>query len=178
MNKKKLAGIAALCLAAAAIFLKTRRSIPKGVKAIKPFDIKKYLGKWYEIARFDYRFEKNMINTSAEYFANEDESVRVINRGLDLQKGKFKEAEGKAVFAGNKKEGRLKVSFFWPLFEGYNVIALDPGYNYAMVAGKNKDYLWFLSRGKTMPAEVKSAYLKKARSLGFNTDQLNWIRQE
>src|SRR5690606_15589272 len=136
--------------------LRTGVSIPKGAHAIRPFDLKKYIGKWYEIARLDMRFEKNLNNVTAEYSLNEDGSVRVDNRGYDYLSDKWKESIGKARFVHTPDEGRLKVSFFGPFYSGYNVIALDPGYRYALVAGSNLNYLWILSREPGIPTSVQT----------------------
>ena len=177
MNRKQIIGIS-LAVVAGAALLKSCKTIPKGAVAVKPFYVKRYLGKWYEIARFDYRFEKNLNNTTAAYSLKDDGNIKVVNRGYDFVKGKWKEAEGKAKFAGDKDEAKLKVSFFGPFYAGYNVIAIDPDYRYALVAGKNLHYLWILSREKTIPASIKESYLQKARQLGYNTDELNWVKQE
>ena len=79
-------------------------------------------------------------------------------------------------FAGDSNEGKLKVSFFGPFYSGYNIIALDSDYKYALVAGKSLKYLWLLSREKTMPQDVKEEYLKKAKDLGYNTSELIWVK--
>ena len=103
--------------------------------------------------------------------------MKVLNRGYHSQSGKWKEATGRAIFAGDDKEGKLKVSFFWPLYSGYNVIALDNNYQYALVAGRNLDYLWLLSRERTMPATIIEDYLQQARQLGYDTTKLVWVEQ-
>jgi apolipoprotein D and lipocalin family protein len=102
----------------------------------------------------------------------------VLNRGFSTTKNKWKEATGKAKFRSDSNVGALKVSFFGPFYAAYNVIALDANYRYALVAGKNLDYLWILSREKTIPDEVKNNYLRKARDVGYNTDKLVWVKQE
>lgn len=151
------------------------RSIPKGGTAIKPFEVDRYLGKWYEIARLDFRFERNLNNTSATYTANPDGSIKVVNRGFNYKTHEWKEATSKSKFRGDKELAQLKVSFFGPFYSGYNVIALDPEYKYALVAGKNLSYLWILSREITIPDEVKQNYLKIAKDLGFKTEALIWV---
>ncbi len=178
-TKKKIyvAGAIALGATAAGIAVAKRRSIPKGIIAMKPFDIEQYLGNWYEIARFNYRFEKGLDHTTAIYTKNEDNSIQVVNRGYDRKKEKWVQDTGKAKFAGKEDVAMLKVSFFGPFYAGYNVIAIDADYKYAMVAGKNRGYLWILSREKKMPAEVKRAYLAKAEALGFKTKKLVWTAQ-
>jgi len=150
-------------------------TIPKGVKAVSSFELNRYLGKWYEIARFDFRFERGLNNTTAEYSLRSDGKVKVLNRGFDYEKKTWKEAIGKAKFAGEENIAMLKVSFFGPFYSGYNVIALDADYKYALVAGKNFDYLWILSREKTMPENIKNEYVELAKSLGFNVSEFLWI---
>ncbi|PZR38534.1 MAG: lipocalin [Azospira oryzae] len=177
MKKKYLMGTVAIA-AWAAFALNSCSTIPKGAVAVKPFNTAKYLGKWYEIARFDYRFEKNLNNVTATYSLNQDGSIHVDNRGYDFKKGKWKESIGKAKPAGDPNEAKLKVSFFGPFYAGYNVIAIDADYQYALVAGKNLDYLWLLSREKTLPENIKHNYLMKARALGYTTDELIWVEQD
>lgn len=175
-NRNLLIGCSVLAVGATLAFaLSSCKTIPKGVVAVKPFDKDKYLGKWYEIARLDFRYEKNMNNTTAEYSVNEDGSIKVVNRGYNYVKNKEQEAIGKAKFVGSPDEAKLKVSFFDPFYAGYNVIAIDSDYKYALVAGKSLKYLWILSRKPTMPEKVKQAYLKKAESLGYDVSQLVWV---
>ena len=150
-------------------------SIPKNATAVKPFDKSKYLGKWYEIARFDYRFERNLNNVTATYSLRDDGSIKVDNRGYDTKKDKWKESVGKAKFVKDPNEARLKVSFFGPFYAGYNVIAIDKDYRYALVAGRNLDYLWILSREKTIPDNIKEQYVAKAKQLGYKTEKLIWV---
>lgn len=153
-------------------------SIPKGAKAIKPFDKDRYLGKWYEIARLDMRFERNLNNVTAEYSLNDDGTIRVNNQGYDYLKKEWKQSIGKAKFAGDTNEARLKVSFFGPFYAGYNVIALDEEYKYALVTGPNLKYLWILSREKSIPPTIKQEYIKKSDSLGFKTEELIWVEHD
>lgn len=177
MEAKKIIGASLLGIISLAV-LQSCKSIPTGAVAIKPFDSSKYLGKWYEIARLDFRFEKNLDNTTAEYSLNPGGSIRVLNRGYNYKTGQWKSSAGKAKFAGDTNEARLKVSFFGPFYAGYNVIALDAGYKWALIAGRNLDYLWLLSREKTMPADIVEAYLQKARQLGYDTTKLVWVKQD
>ncbi|MBL4678672.1 MAG: lipocalin family protein [Mucilaginibacter sp.] len=163
---------------AIAIMMQSCVSIPKGVTAVKPFVQKDYLGTWYEIARYDFKFEKNLSDVSATYTLNPDGSIRVDNKGYDFIKGAWKESIGKAKPVKDAGTGRLKVSFFGPFYAGYNIIAIDPGYRYAMVAGNNLKYLWLLSREKTMPAKIQTAYLKQAKALGYDVSKLIWTKHE
>ena len=153
-------------------------SIPEGAKAVENFNKKEYLGKWYEIARLDVSFEKNLNNTSAEYSLNEDGTIRVVNRGYNTKKKKWTKAVGKAKFVEDENIGRLKVSFFGPFYGGYNVVALDPNYKYALVAGSSLKYLWLISRETSVPNKVKSDYLQIAEEIGYNTANLIWIEHD
>lgn len=158
--------------------LSRRKTIPDGVNAVNNFDKQKYLGKWFEIARFNYRFERTLNNVSAEYSLNKDGSIKVVNKGYNYKTGKYQSVEGKAKFAGDANIAKLKVSFFGPFYAGYNVIALDDDYKYALVAGQSRNYLWLLSREKTMPENVKQQYLAIAANYGFNVANLVWVKQD
>lgn len=149
--------------------------IPKEAVAVKNFEKEKYLGTWYEIARMDFRFEKNLNNTTANYSVNEDGTIKVLNKGYNYVKKEWSEAIGKAKFRGDETVAMLKVSFFGPFYAGYNVIALDSEYTYALVVGKDLGYLWILSREKTIPEAVKLEYLDIAKDLGYKTDDLIWV---
>lgn len=159
----------------AAIIIVGCAQIPDTAVAVKPFNKEKYLGKWYEIARFDYKFERNMNNVTATYSLNDDGTIKVQNRGYNFVDKEWKDATGKAKSAGDADEAKLKVSFFGPFYSGYNVVAIDENYTNALVAGKNLDYLWLLSRSKTMPEETKLKYLKLAKQIGYDTDALIWV---
>ena len=153
-------------------------AIPKGATAVQDFKADKYLGKWYEIARFDFRFEKDMDHTTAEYSKNSNGNINVKNRGYNYVKKEWKESVGEAKFVNSPTEARLKVSFFKPIWAGYNVIDLDDDYKYALVAGNNLDYLWILSREKTIPETFKQRFLEKAKALGYKTENLIWVKQD
>ena len=121
--------------------------IPNGVTAIDDFEINRYLGTWYEIARLDHRFERGLNNISATYTLRDDGGVNVLNKGWNQEDGKWEQAEGKAYFVEQPDKGRLKVSFFGPFYGGYNIIDLDKkDYTYSMVTGPDKSYFWILSR--------------------------------
>ena len=171
----KKRGVLCLLIFSLASGLLACATIPEGARAVTPFAKEKYLGKWYEIARLDFRFERDLNNTTAEYSANDDGSIRVVNRGYNYKTNEWKEAVGKAKFVSDENTAMLKVSFFGPFYSGYNVIALDAGYQYALIAGKNTDYLWILSRTPAIPAEVKQNYLQIATRLGYRTEDLIWV---
>lgn len=150
-------------------------TIPKGATAVTPFDKERYLGKWYEIARLDFRFEKDLDNTTAEYTLNDDGTIKVDNQGYNTKRGEWVRAVGKAKFVGDENIAMLKVSFFGPFYSGYNVIAIDNEYRYALVAGKSLKYLWILSRDTEIPAGIRDSYLKTAEDIGYNTADLLWV---
>ncbi len=152
--------------------------IPDKATAVQNFDADKYLGKWYEIARFDYKFERNMNQVTATYSKNPDGSIKVDNRGYDYVKNEWKESIGEARFVNSENEARLKVSFFKPFWAGYNVIELADDYKYALVVGNNLKYLWILSREKTIPENIKKQFLEKAQSIGYDTSKLIWVEQK
>ena len=151
-------------------------TIPEGAVAVKPFDKKKYLGKWYEIARLDFKYEKDLNNVTAEYSLNKNGSIRVKNRGFNTRKREWKEATGKAKFVEDENTAMLKVSFFGPFYSGYNVIAIDEQYRYALVAGESLKYLWILSRSTSIPDEIKNNYLEIAGNIGYKTSDLLWVQ--
>ena len=149
---------------------------PKGVKPVSDFNASRYLGKWYEIARLENRFEKGMEQVTATYGLRSDGGISVLNRGYDPIKNRWKESEGKAYFNGAPTTAALKVSFFGPFYGGYNVIKLDKDYQHALVSGPNRDYLWILSRSTILPETVKQDFLATARELGFPVEQLVWVK--
>lgn len=153
-------------------------SIPQKAKPVENFEVNRYLGTWYEVARFDFRFEKDLDNTSANYTLDKKGNVIVLNSGYNFVKNKWSKADGLAKFRGDKNIAALKVSFFGPFYSGYNVIALDESYQYALIAGKNLDYLWILSRTKELPDEIKTEYLKIAEEIGYDTSRLIWIKHD
>lgn len=148
-------------------------SMPKGINAINAFEINRYLGHWYEIARLDNRFERGLDHISATYTLREDGGVSVANQGRNIESGEWHKALGKAYFIEDKSIGRLKVSFFGPFYSAYNIIALDKQqYSYAMIAGSNKSSLWILSRTPKLPPAILQALITQAKALGFATDEL------
>lgn len=160
------------------IFFNSCASIPDGAKAVSNFDIHRYLGVWYEIARLDFRFEKNLNNTSAQYSLDTKGNVKVLNSGYNFARKEWKKADGKAKFRGETNIAALKVSFFGPFYAPYNVVALDRDHKYALVVGKNLDYMWILSREKTIPETIKSEYLQIAQEIGYNTSKLIWVKHD
>ena len=147
--------------------------IPQGLEPVKGFDVNRYLGTWYEIARFDHSFERGLSNVTADYTMRSDGGIDVLNKGYDRKKGAWKEAEGKAYFLGEKDVGRLKVSFFGPFYGGYNVIALDrEDYSWSVVCGPEMKYFWILARQPRMDPGRLEELVAFAAEKGFDTDGL------
>jgi apolipoprotein D and lipocalin family protein len=150
--------------------------VPEGVTTVSEFELDRYLGTWYEVARLDHRFERGMSDVTANYSMRDDGGVSVVNRGFEESKDEWTSANGKAYFVGDSNVGELKVSFFGPFYGGYNIIELDKDdYQYSLVAGPDRDYLWILSRSAELDPEVMSALVEKAKSLGFPTDELIYV---
>ena len=150
---------------------------PEGVEPVRDFDIKRYLGTWYEIARLDHSFERGATHVHADYTPRPDGGVRVVNKGFYPQKNRWKEAVGRAYPIGDPTVGHLKVSFFGPFYGSYIVFELDPDYQYAFVAGYSKKYLWLLARTPFVSDELKQRFVEKAKALGFPVDTLIWCDQ-
>lgn len=150
--------------------------IPEGVKPVTGFELNRYLGKWYEIARLDHSFERGLSRVTAEYSLRDDGGVRVVNRGFASADNEWKEAVGKAYFVRDPKTGYLKVSFFGPFYGSYVIFELDKAqYQYAFVAGYNRSYLWLLSRTPSVDAELIDRFVRRAGELGFDTDDLIFV---
>ncbi len=150
--------------------------IPEGLEPVKGFDVERYLGKWYEIARLDHAFERGLSNVTAEYSRTSGDEIQVLNRGFDSQKGQWREIRGVARFIGEKNIGSLEVSFFGPFWGGYHIIALDgENYSYAMVTGPSRSYLWILSREKMLDEQILTDLISKAKAWGFETDPLIFV---
>lgn len=150
---------------------------PKNVNVVEHFDAKRYLGTWYEIARLDNHFEKGLEQVTANYSLKDNGDIRVINRGYSPARQRWKESEGVARFTGQPQRAALKVSFFGPFWGGYNVIALDKDYRYALVCGPDSSWLWLLSRTPEVDAKTRNALLQSAVQQGFDVKKLKWVQQ-
>jgi apolipoprotein D and lipocalin family protein len=149
---------------------------PTGLTSVTPFEVSRYLGKWYEIARLDHSFERGLTDVSATYSLKSDGSLEVINRGFNTKKNEWKSATGRALFTGNQNQGSLKVSFFGPFYGGYHVLALDQtGYQWALVSGPDREYLWILARTKVLAPAIRDQLVADAKKMGFATDKLIWV---
>jgi len=155
------------------ILLSACVNIPENVSPVTGFDIDQYLGTWYEIARLDHSFERGLERVTAQYSLRDDGGIKVVNKGIDPKKNRWKEVIGKGYFVGDSSLGSLKVSFWGPFYSSYNIIVLDKKkYSYSMVCGPNKSYLWILAREPHMEEFLKSELMNRAKALGFETDKM------
>lgn len=153
--------------------------MPDLVKPVSNFELNKYLGKWYEIARLDHSFERGLSQVTAKYSLQSDGGVKVINRGFSIEDNEWKEAEGKAYFVHSNNEGYLKVSFFGPFYGSYVIFELDKEeYKYAFISGPDLDYLWLLSRTATVTPEVTKKFITMSKERGFDTEKIIYVSQE
>ncbi|WP_299235211.1 lipocalin family protein [uncultured Halomonas sp.] len=160
-----------------ALLLAGCTGLPKGTEPVTDFELDRYLGQWYEIARLDHSFERGMECVTADYSLRDDGGVRVLNRGVKLDDGEIELAEGRAYFIGDENVGRLKVSFFGPFYGGYNVLALDDDYRWSLVAGPDRDYLWILARTPSLDEATRQELVTEARGLDFPVEELIWVEQ-
>ncbi len=152
--------------------------LPENVEPVSDFELDRYLGKWYEIARLPHSFEEGLSNVTAQYRLRNDGGVAVLNRGYSDEEQAWEEAQGKAYFVEDENIGHLKVSFFGPFYASYVIVELDEAYNYAMVTGPDRDYLWLLSRTPELDDEIVSRLVNKAKSLGYAVDKLIYVKQQ
>ena len=141
---------------------------------VAALDLNRYLGEWYEIARFDHSFERGVEKAKANYKLNEDGTIKVVNSGI--KDGKPKTAIGKGKRTDTP--ALLRVSFFGPFYADYRVMMIDEGYTYALVGSGSADYLWMLSRTRDLPDSTKSELLSEAKRRGYDTDKLIWVKQK
>lgn len=175
----RILGILALALLGALTLAGcSKTSVPSGCTPVKDFQVDRYMGTWYEVARLENKFEKGMTHCTADYSLKESGAVQVVNRGWKPEDLAWKESVGTALFLGEKTVGSLRVSFFGPFWGGYHILALDQeAYQWAMVAGPNREYLWFLSRTPQMDPAVLERLKEEARKLDFPVDQLLLVDQ-
>lgn len=163
----------------AAVLLTGCTGVPSGIEPVGDFELPRYLGTWYEIARLDHSFERGLSNVSATYTIRKDGGVGVLNRGYDKKNGRWKQVEGKAYFVSEPTVGHLKVSFFGPFYGGYVIIALDRDqYSYALVCGPSRAYLWILARDTSLDPTVMDKLVAQAKELGFDTDALILVEHD
>ena len=177
-NSGVLCALGLAALAGAALYATRKPSTPAGVEPVENFDLHRYLGKWYEVARIEHSFEKGLQRTQAEYSLGSNGTIFVTNRGYDPKRGEWKVSHGKAKSTIAPDIGALKVSFFGPFYSGYHVVALCKDYQWAMVIGSSLDYFWILSRQPSLPNGVEDRLLEQARALGVDTQKILWVHQD
>lgn len=152
-------------------------SLPQGIEPVRDFALERYLGEWYEVARLDHAFERGLSHVTASYTMRSDGGVRVINRGYKAETGRWQSVEGKAYFVAGREQGYLKVAFFGPFYGAYVIFELDQdGYQYALISGPTRAYLWLLARTPNPAPEVVEMLLAKAAERGFDTSRLIFTR--
>ena len=150
--------------------------MPQNVSPVNDFELDRYLGKWYEVARLDHSFERGLEKVTAEYAMRDDGGVTVVNRGYSVEDKAWQVADGRAYFVGDNSEGYLKVSFFGPFYGSYVVFYLDKeDYQYAAVSGPDNSYLWLLSRTPELSPEVIATFKAMAKARGFATKELIFV---
>ena len=145
---------------------------------VKELDVKRYMGRWYEIARFPHSFEKNLVGVTATYELMENGKIKVINEGFkNTLDGKHSTATGKAKIPDKKEPGKLRVSFFWDFYADYYVLELDKNYQYAMIGSSSDKYFWILSRSPQMDEKTYQMLLDNAHKRGYNLKKLVKVPQ-
>lgn len=177
MSAKRLILAAVGLFAGYKLYKANNPKVPENIEPVRNFDLNRYLGKWYEVARVENRFERGLIKTTAEYTLNEDGTVNVLNRGVDEVSGRHKRASGTAKFVLEQDVGALKVSFFGPFYGGYNIVALDEDYQWAIIVGSSPKYFWVLSRTPEVPAVLRERVLNIAAEVGVITNNIKWVPQ-
>ena len=145
------------------------------LNTVPAVDIQKYLGTWYEIARYEHYFEKGCSDVSATYTIKEDGDIKVINRCT--KEDNQKTSVTGVAYATDASNSKLKVSFFRPFYGNYWIIMLDEQYKYAVVGDPSREYLWILSRTPTLDKETTQMILQKLPDMGYTTDKLIWTPQ-
>jgi apolipoprotein D and lipocalin family protein len=148
------------------------------MKTVESLDINRYMGTWYEIARYPHSFERDLVGVTATYSLKMNGNVRVLNQGYKhTLDGKHKSTTAFAKVPNPNEPGRLKVYFFWPFGASYLVLDLDKDYQWALVGSNSPNYLWILSRTPQMDDEIYQAILEKAKSLGYDLGKLQLVEQ-
>lgn len=139
------------------------------------FELEKYLGTWYEIARFDHKFERGLENVTATYTLFDNGKIEVLNQGI--KNGKNKKAVGKAKITSPETPRKLKVSFFLFFYAPYNILEIDEDYQYALIGSETENYLWILSRTPQIDENLYNELIEKAQIRGYNTNNLIQVKQ-
>jgi len=148
---------------------------PSGITPVKNFKVKKYMGHWYEVARLDHRFERGLNSVTVDYALIPTGGFTSKSSGYLAKQQAWRAAEGLASFVAGEKLGFLKISYMRPFYDPYVIFKLDEDYEWAFVAGKDKSFLWLLSREPDVDWDVREDFISEAKQLGFDTSQLIFI---
>lgn len=144
---------------------------------VSNLDVNRFMGSWYEIARYEHSFEKGMTHVKANYSLLPDGTIRVLNSGM--KNGKKKEIEGKArKKKDSNSNSKLEVSFFLWFYSDYFVFELDDNYQYAVIGSSSDNYLWILSRTPQLPQSTINDLLIKIKKRGYDTSKLYFVPQK
>lgn len=145
---------------------------------VPQLDIERYLGTWYEIARYDHKFERGLVGVKAHYSMCKDGKIKVVNSGYKgTLDGKYSEAIGKAKIPNLQVPAKLKVSFFLFFYGDYYVMELDDDYQWAVIGSSRDKYLWILARTPQMDPDIYDNLIQRLISRGYDTSQLIDIEQ-
>lgn len=161
-------------MALAAMFFSACDATEIDNSTVKAVDLNRYLGSWYEIAKYDHVFERGLDYAMANYTLREDGKIDVLNTGI--KDGRAKDAKG--IAKTTNIPGLLKVSFFGPFYSDYRIMMLDADYQYVLVGGSNDKYLWILSRKPQLDDATKTLILAEADKRGYDTSKLIWVKQQ
>jgi apolipoprotein D and lipocalin family protein len=162
-------------MAMLALGLSACASVPAGLTPVADFEVERYLGRWYEIARLDHRFERGLSEVTAEYRLRDDGRISVVNRGWQAERQRWRQAAGRARFIGARDVAHLGVSFFGPFYSSYVVFELDADYRHALVAGSRRCCLWILAREPLLPEATRRQLEERLREAGFDPATLIWV---
>lgn len=154
----------------------TAKDLPK-VRVVPQVDLSRYVGEWFEIARYPARFQEGCLASSAIYSLRPDGKIQVVNRCRDEKDGRLREAKGKAWVVDPQTNAKLKVTFFWPFRGDYWIIDLGKDYEYAVVATPNRKYLWILARKPVLEQPVLDGILARLKQQNFSTEKLIWRKE-
>lgn len=161
-------------MALAAMFFSACDATEIDNSTVKAVDLNRYLGSWYEIAKYNHVFERGLDYAMANYTLREDGKIDVLNTGI--KDGRAKDAKG--IAKTTNIPGLLKVSFFGPFYSDYRIMMLDADYQYVLVGGSNDKYLWILSRTPQLDDATKTLILAEANRRGYDTSKLIWVKQQ
>ena len=174
---KKIFLISAIVFFSISCNTKTITMIDKTV--VTDFELDRYLGTWYEIARYDHSFERGLVGVTANYSLRKDGKIKVLNSGYKGSlSGPRSESIGKAKIPNPNIPSKLKVSFFLFFYADYFILDLDPDYQWALIGSKGDNFLWILSRKPQISPELYQQLTNKLEKRGYDTSKLIKVEQK